>query len=73
MNIDNIRLQATEKFGQVIKFEDNTLLIKRDNPTFKDRAYMTIKCMRDGNGFYWGHYDLPYPVALEDFNSRLLD
>ena len=70
---------AQAKFGEVIGFDtrkagDFVFLIKRSNPTFADRPYMTVcGSMMDTNGasFYWGHYDMTQESAHNDFQERI--
>lgn len=53
---------AEVKFGKVLETRSRSndgfvLAIRRDNPTFSERPYMTITAFSPDN-YCWGHYDL---------------
>jgi hypothetical protein len=65
------------QMGDLIEFRRASddrfvLLIRRTNPTFKDRPYMTIRARLDhgADGMYWGHYDLTADDAHADLERR---
>lgn len=72
-------LTAAElRFGEVIKIEKKNptatkseykLTIRRDNPVFHDRPFMTITGYIDhasgAVAFCWGHYDLTEEQILD--------
>lgn len=77
-----ILLRASHKFGKVEDFKNKNngeflLAIKRKEPVFLDKPYMTITARIygiDENGvsavdFYHGHYDLNEAQALHQTNS----
>ena len=70
---DQIMTQAENKFGAVIEFINNVLLIKRPTkPTQHDGSFMTIKVgiNENGVGFHDGHYDMPLLPASESLYER---
>ena len=79
MTVEHPILEAAEaKFGLVTSFYEHRphgyafLVIKRNNPVFSDKPYMTIRGSKWPDGtiaFYWGSYDLTEARAMEISNE----
>ena len=46
--------------GEIVAFNDDRLLIKKEFPLFEDKPYLVIRMFPEGNdfNFYAGKYDL---------------
>ena len=61
--------QTTKDTGR--DFPLTILLEKQDPPTWADRPYVTHVSYDGGTTKFWGHYDLTFDEAVEDYKKRV--
>lgn len=50
--------------------DEYVVLVRRNNPTWADKAYSTHKFSTNSNSFYYGDYDMDIDTAYANYLTR---
>ena len=63
--------------GETVAVTDKAILVKRNSTLAQDKSYVTWEYNVTYDEYdhiqvslFWGHYDMTFSKALEDFNKR---